>query len=101
MLHALREEMQYSVIVDSCLKCPDKPDLRDLTAIKRICTGFVKLIFPHAERKADILSEEFIKHCLEPAFEMRRSIKTNCVLSTQKNLMFWKREIFKILLNVH
>ncbi len=75
VLHLLRDEMQYATIVDECLDIPDKPDMRDLTAIKRLCTAYVKLIFPHATCKADIPSGEFIKYCLEPAIEMRQSIK--------------------------
>ena len=75
VLHLLRDEMQYAAIVDECLDIPDKPDMRDLTAIKRLCTAYVKLIFPHATCKADIPPEEFIKYCLEPAIEMRQGIK--------------------------
>lgn len=84
VLHSLRDEMRYSRIVDTCLKCPDKPDLRDLTAIKRLCTGFVKLIFPHAESKEDIPPEEFVKYCLEPAMEMRGSIKKQLAIIDPK-----------------
>lgn len=75
VLHLLRDEMQYSAIVDECLDIPSKPDMRDLTAIKRLCTAYVKLIFPHATCKEDIPPGEFIKYCLEPAIEMRQSIK--------------------------
>ena len=86
--------MRYSVIVDACLDCPEKPDLRDLTAIKRMCTAFVKLIFPHAERKEDIKPEEFIKYCLEPSLEMRRSIKKQlCIIDPKEFDVPGKRDI--------
>jgi ATP-dependent Lon protease len=75
VLHALRNELIYATIVDECLTIPSKADQRDLTAIKRLCTAFVKLFFPHATSKADIEPEEFIKYCLDPAKEMRLVIK--------------------------
>lgn len=75
VLHLLRDEVIYAAIVDECLDVPEKPDMRDLTAIKRLCTAFVKLIFPHATRKSDINPDEFIQYCLNPAMEMRQSIK--------------------------
>ena len=94
VLHSLRDEMRYSTIVDDCLDSPEKPDLRDLTAIKRMCTAFVKLIFPHAERKEDIESEEFIKYCLEPSLEMRRSIKKQlCIIDPKEFDVTGKRDI--------
>ena len=94
VLHSLRDEMRYSAIVDSCLNYPSKPDVRDMTAIKRMCTGFVKLIFPHAERKEDILPEEFIKYCLNPALEMRRNIKRQlCIVDPKEFDVPGKRDI--------
>lgn len=75
VLHELRDELIYAAIVDDALDIPVKADKRDLTAIKRLCTAFVKLFFPHASEKQDIPSVEFIKYCLEPAMEMRKIIK--------------------------
>lgn len=75
VLHLLRSETIYSAIVDDCLDIPDKPDTRDYIAIKRVCTALVKLIFPHATKRSDISSEDFIKYCLNPALEMRQDIK--------------------------
>lgn len=62
--------------------CEDKkPDKRDLTAIKRLCTAFVKLLYPNATCKDDIPADEFIKYCLEPAKEMRSVIKKQlCII---------------------
>ena len=97
VLHSLRNEMRYSSIVDACLEVPEKPDLRDLTAIKRMCTGFVKLIFPHAEKKEDIPPDEFVKYCLEPAMEMRKIIKKQlCTIDPKEFDVPEKREIPEI-----
>lgn len=75
VLHALRDELHYTTLVDSGITIPPKAYKRDLDAIARLCTGFVKLLFPHANTIADIPREEFIKYCLEPAKEMRQVIR--------------------------
>lgn len=75
VLHKLRDERLYTAIVDSCLDIPKRADQRDLTAIKRLCTAFLKLIFPHARTKEDVSADDFIKYCLEPAMEMRGAIR--------------------------
>ena len=75
VLHSLRDELHYSTLVDSCIVVPPKANKRDLDAITRLCTGFVKLIFQHAKTKNDILQDEFVKYCLEPAKEMRQVIR--------------------------
>lgn len=94
VLHALRDEMIYAAIVEDCLDIPEKPDMRDLTAIKRLCTGFVKLIFPHAKSKPDIEPDEFIKYCLEPAIEMRRTIKKQlCIVDPKEFDVPGKRDV--------
>lgn len=94
ILHSLRDELRYSALVDSCLDIPPKSDKRDLTAVSRLCTGFVKLIFPHAKTKADIDPDEFIKYCLKPAMEMRGIIKKQlCVIAPQEFDVSGKRDI--------
>lgn len=94
VMHGLRDEIKYSAIVDTCLDVPPKSDKRDLTAITRLCTGFVKLLFPHAESKSDIEPDEFIKYCLEPAKEMRAAIKKQlCIIAPQEFDVTGKREV--------
>lgn len=81
VLHQLRDDLTFATIVDDCLLIPDKPYKRDLTAIKRLCTAFTKLLFPNAMCKDDIPADEFIKYCLEPAKEMRGVIKKQlCII---------------------
>ncbi|HOO25569.1 MAG TPA: BREX system Lon protease-like protein BrxL [Clostridiales bacterium] len=75
VLHALRDELHYATLVDSLLLVPPKPYKRDLDAITRLCTGLVKLIFPHANSRSDISEEDFVKYCLKPAKEMRQAIR--------------------------
>lgn len=94
VLHELREDLSYATLVDECLSIPQKPDKRDLTAIKRLCTALVKLIFPQAKSKSDIKPEEFIKYCLEPAKEMRRTIKKQlCIIDPHEFNVPGKKDI--------
>ena len=85
VLHAMRDDLSYSALVDECLDIPAKADKRDMTAIKRLCTAFVKLLYPNAKHKGDIAAEEFIKYCLNPAKEMRATIKKQlCIIDPKE-----------------
>lgn len=94
VLHELRSELVYSAIVDECLDVPHDAGKRDYTAIQRLCTAFLKLIFPHVVSKVDINPEEFVRYCLEPAMDMRRSIKKQlCVVDPGEFNVAGKRDI--------
>lgn len=81
VLHALHDDLTQDAIVDECLDIPKGSDQRDLTAIKRLCTALVKLLFPQAKHKEDIAAQEFIDYCLNPAKEMRAVIKKQlCII---------------------
>ena len=94
VLHLIRDDLTYATIVDDCLKLPTKCDQRDLTAIKRLCTALVKLIFPNATCRDDIPAEEFIKYCLKPAKDMRSVIKKQlCIIDPKEFNVHGKRDI--------
>ena len=94
VLHELRSDLTYAAIVDDCLDTPPKADKRDMTAIKRICTAFVKLLYPNARNKGDIAPDEFIKYCLNPAKEMRAIIKKQlCIIDPKEFDVAGKRDI--------
>lgn len=76
IVHALRDELCYRATVDQLLEVPKNAATRDTEAIKRICTGFLKLLFPHLEFAEQISETEFETYCLRPAKEMRGVIKT-------------------------
>ncbi|MBF0318627.1 MAG: BREX system Lon protease-like protein BrxL [Nitrospirae bacterium] len=76
IMHMFRDELIYRAIVDEVLKVPKSADTRDTEAIKKICTGFMKLLFPHIRKSEDIDPQEFTNYCLEPAKTMRTIIKT-------------------------
>jgi len=76
VLHKLRDEIQYTNVISELLDMPERADKRDVDAIARLCTGFIKLIFPHWTKKEDVSKDEFVEYCLEPAKSMRQIIRT-------------------------
>lgn len=76
IMHVLRDELAYRAVVDQLLQLPKNSATRDTEAIKRICTGYLKLIFPDATDVSKVDVSLFETYCLEPAMEMRRIIKT-------------------------
>lgn len=75
ILHELRNDPSYRNIVEEMLIIPPKADTRDTEAIRKICTAYTKLIFPHAESAADIDPRDFDTYCLQPAKMMRSIIR--------------------------
>lgn len=84
ILHLLRTESKYNSIVDFLLDVPPRADTRDTKAIKKICSGYLKLLFPHITSEHDISREDFQNYCLRPAMKMRRIIREQMhVLDTE------------------
>ena len=75
IMHELREDASYRAVVDARVEVPEKSDTRDTEAIKRICTAYLKLLFPNVQHPEDISSRDFNTYCLKPAVEMRSIIK--------------------------
>ena len=62
-----------------------KADKRHTTAIKRLCTAFLKLLFPHVQCPEDIDKKDFENYCLKPALEMRGVIyKQLCIIDAKE-----------------
>lgn len=75
VMHALRDDPTYRAIVDELVILPKGADTRDTEAIKRISTGYMKLLFPHVTNIDDVNKKDFKKYCLKPAMEMRQIIR--------------------------
>lgn len=75
ILHELRDKPIYSAIVSDLLEVPAKADTRDTTAVKRITTAYLKLLFPHVNNASEIDKEDFKNYCLIPAIEKRQIIR--------------------------
>jgi ATP-dependent Lon protease len=71
----LREASDFPAIVDDLLHIPRKADTRDVTAIKRCTSAYLKLLFPHVKFGSDIDKSNFETFCLKPALEKRRIIR--------------------------
>lgn len=84
ILHELRDDPSYRAIVDARIEMPPKADTRDAEAIKRICTAYLKLLFPHVRQAGDISARDFSRYCLRPAMEMREIIKIQVGLIDEK-----------------
>ena len=75
VMHRLRDDMGYRAIVNQILEFSPHADTRDVEAIKRLSTAYLKLLFPYINNREDISSEDFRKFCLLPAMEMRGFIR--------------------------
>jgi len=80
ILHEMRTEPNFIGIVNDFLDIPDNSDTRDTRAIIKLCTGYLKLLFPHVKSKDDLKKEEFEEFCLSPALGMRKIIRTQMSL---------------------
>lgn len=74
-MHLLREDASYRAIVDMLVEVPEHSDTRDTEAVKRICTAYLKLLFPNVRSVEDVNIHEFNRYCLRPAVKMRGIIK--------------------------
>lgn len=85
VMHALRDDLTYATIVNELLKISPKAYTRHVTAIKRLCTALLKLLFPHVQSTADIDLQEFNDYCLMPAIDMRSTIyKQLCIIDPKE-----------------
>lgn len=84
ILHMLRDDASYRAIVDQLVEVPEHSDTRDTEAVKRICTGYLKLLFPNVRTIYDIEPREFNNYCLRPATKMRAVIKTQLGMLDQE-----------------
>lgn len=78
ILHSMRTQNQYGLLFDELVSFEPNADMRDFTAVKRITTAYMKLLFPHWITKDDVNLEEFDSYCLQPAIHRRGIIKEQC-----------------------
>jgi len=75
IMHELRDDASYRAIVDARVNVPEKADTRDTEAIKRLCTAYLKILFPNVRTPQDISTRDFNIYCLKRAVNMRAVIK--------------------------
>ncbi|WP_258360787.1 BREX system Lon protease-like protein BrxL [Moorella sulfitireducens (nom. illeg.)] len=84
ILHALRDDIRYRAVVDDLLEVPKGADTRDSEAIKRLATGFLKLLFPHVLLLKEVETSDFEEYCLKPACKMRAIIRKQLHIMDQE-----------------
>ncbi|MCK9583652.1 MAG: BREX system Lon protease-like protein BrxL [Candidatus Cloacimonetes bacterium] len=75
IMHNLRFENRYSEIVKEALIIPRSADTRDTKAVLKLCTAYLKLLYPHARTAKDIPAKEFQDYVLTPALRCRAIIR--------------------------
>lgn len=75
ILHSLREDSSYNAIVSELLDIPKSSDTRDTTAIVKLTTAYLKLLFPHISNVNEINKTEFKNFCLNMAITKRSIIR--------------------------
>lgn len=78
IFHLLREEFFYRAIIDEVVVAKNGGDARNIEAVKKTCTAYLKLLFPHIKSSKELLNykEDFIKYCLTPAIAGRNAVLT-------------------------
>ena len=78
IMHLLRqpaETLIYRHVVEQLVDYPPGADTRDTEAVLRLCTAYLKLLFPHVIEPDGIDQGEFKRYCLRPAVQMRTVIR--------------------------
>ena len=78
ILHSLRTQSIYGLLYDQLVEKEKNADTRDSKAVKKIATGYMKLLFPHWTRLVQVNREAFDEYCLQPALRRRGIIKEQC-----------------------
>jgi ATP-dependent Lon protease len=85
VMHELRDDPTYRSMVDELVVLPKGADTRDTEAVKRICTAYMKLLFPNIRSARDIPTRDFRKYCLLPAMNMRGIIRIQMGYADEKH----------------
>lgn len=85
IMHELRDDPSYRAIVDDLILPYKGADTRDTEAVKRICTAYLKLLFPHVRKSQDIDASDFRQYCLKPAMDMRNIIRNQMGYADEKH----------------
>jgi len=84
VLHLLRTEPLYSQLVQEALDIPRHADSRDTKAVLKLCSGMLKLLYPHACSLEDIPRDEFEILVLSPALRARGIIRQQLSILDQE-----------------
>lgn len=74
VMHMLRDDASYRVIIDQIVDVSENAYVRHSEAVKRIATAYLKLLFPNVRTAEDVDPKYFMRYCLRPAINMRKTI---------------------------
>ncbi|MCL2861605.1 MAG: BREX system Lon protease-like protein BrxL [Firmicutes bacterium] len=84
IMNALRGDITSSGLVNKLVDVPKNSDTRDVTAVRRLTSAYLKLFFPHWKDVKDVNLSEFEEYCLKPAVHMRGIIKKQlCIIDKE------------------
>ncbi|WP_281168502.1 BREX system Lon protease-like protein BrxL [Spirosoma spitsbergense] len=72
IFHAFRFRIEYDKFVEERAYRIHSKDLRDVRAILKLASGFLKLLFPDLSTATE---SEFVRYCLEPAVALRQRLR--------------------------
>ncbi len=75
VMHNLRVQNAYAEVFDKIVDHDPKAGVRDVTAVKRMAVGYMKLLFPHWTTPEEVNLQEFDTFCLQPAINRRGIIR--------------------------
>lgn len=75
IMHTLRVQNTYAELFDKLVENEPTAGVRDCTAVKRMATAYMKLLFPHWTKVEDVNLTEFEMFCLQPAIHRREVIR--------------------------
>ena len=75
VLSEMRRDPIYMSVANDLLIFPSNSDARDTKAIKRLCSAYLKLLFPNVKNSSDISPEDFYNYCFVPSYEKRAIIR--------------------------
>ena len=78
IMHTLRVQNTYSELFDKLVDYDRQAGMREFTAVKRIATAYIKILFPHWTTIEDVNLDEFDTFCLQPAIHRRGVIQQQC-----------------------
>ena len=81
ILSMQRGVSKYASVVTDMLDIPKNADTRDTTAIIRLATAYMKILFPNVKSIGDISKKDFETYCFRPAYEKRKIVRTQLSIS--------------------
>ena len=86
VMHALRDDLTYSAVVDAMIDFPSNADKRHIDRNQAVMSPrFWNILFPHVQLQMILTGQEFIDYCLNPAIEMRSAIyKQLCIIDAKE-----------------